>query len=195
MSPFKISKSTTGMLLISMLVLTLWRTTGTAFAFGITAFSPLGAMALFSGNKIKHSTIALLYPILCIYLSDVFLSRWVFQGEWRFWYSGAEWVYGAFFLMALVGKIMPSLRFNNFIGAALVVTFIHWIVTDLGVWLSPYSSYEKTWDGFVLCLMAAIPFEWKFLIGTLGYGFFLLIVLQLFAGKSSVLTPIEQQTK
>lgn len=133
-------------------------------------FSPIGAMALFGGAYFKNWK-AFLFPLLALWLSDILLNKLVYYGEWRFFYDGFFWTYGAFALMVVVGKVLLQNRtVTNFIGASLVVVFIHWIVTDFGVWLTGL-IYPKTWAGWRACLVAAIPFERNLLLGTLVYGF------------------------
>jgi glucose dehydrogenase len=58
---------------------------------------------------------------------------------------------------------------KNILVTAIVITLIHWIVADMGVWLSG-SMYAETVTGFWACLSAAIPFERNFLAATLLYS-------------------------
>ena len=90
--------------------------------------------------------------------------------KWVFFYEGAAWVYGAFILMVLVGQFfLKIISVKNFLLSSLTVVFLHWFITDLGVFLGT-TMYPKTLDGFLICMMAAIPFEQNFLSGTLLYG-------------------------
>ena len=135
----------------------------------LSDFTPVGAMALFGGAYFSSKK-AFLFPLLTLWLSDVFLGRFVFGHEWHLLYHGFYWVYGAFALMVVTGKfVMKNISITNGLVAALVVTLIHWIVTDTGVWLAS-ARYPATLAGFWECLAAAIPFEGNFLSGTLLYG-------------------------
>ncbi len=135
----------------------------------IAAFTPIGAMALFGGAYFSRGK-ALIFPILILWISDVMLNKLVFFGEWMLFYDGWYWTYGAFGLMALVASYsMKNKNIVTFLGSSVLIVFIHWIVTDLGVWLSG-SAYPPTLAGFWACLVAAIPFELKMLAGTVGYG-------------------------
>lgn len=133
-------------------------------------FSAVGAMALFGGAYFKN-TKALAFPLLALLLSDLLIARFAYWGgTWTFLYEGAAWVYGAIALMVITGRLlMKQKRVANFLLSSLVIVFIHWIVTDLGVWAAG-TMYPKTLAGFWACLVAAIPFERNFLIGTLVYG-------------------------
>lgn len=135
-------------------------------------FTPIGAMALF-GGAVFTTIPAFSLPILALYISDVVLNALVFHTDTIWFYPGFYWTYGAFALMVLVGRwLKPTQGVFNFIGGVLMVTFIHWIVTDLGVFLET-AMYPKTVEGWMMCLAAAIPFERVFLAGTFIYGTFL----------------------
>ncbi|GAB5551800.1 MAG: hypothetical protein Sapg2KO_13910 [Saprospiraceae bacterium] len=133
-------------------------------------FSAVGAMALFGGAYFKN-TKALAFPLLALLLSDLLIARFAYWGgTWTFLYEGAAWIYGAIALMVITGRLlMKQKRVANFLLSSLVIVFIHWIVTDFGVWAAG-TMYPKTLAGFWACLVAAIPFERNFLIGTLVYG-------------------------
>ncbi len=153
-------------------------------------FTPVGAMALFGGAYFsKWKSFA--FPVLTLWLSDVVLNRIMFYGEWVLFYDGAIWTYGAFALMALVGRfVMKEKNAQTFIRSSLAIVLIHWIITDIGVWL--YSgTYPQTLAGFWACLVAAIPFEINFLLGTLFYGTVLFCVFEYMKAKVPALQPIK----
>jgi hypothetical protein len=133
-------------------------------------FTPVGAMALFSGAYFNKPSKAFLFPLITLWLSDIVLSRLTFQHEWRLFYHGCYFTYGSFALMVLAGKyLLRNVSVKSVMLSALAITAIHWIVTDFGVWLDG-SMYQKTLSGWWTCLAAAIPFERNFLCGTLLYS-------------------------
>lgn len=132
-------------------------------------FTPVGAMALFGGAYFTRFK-SFIFPLAALWLSDILLSRFVYLGEWVLFYDGFLWVYSAFVLMVIAGRwLQPNKSIGRFAGSSVVIVFIHWIVTDIGVWLSS-PLYPLTPEGFWLCLLAAIPFELNLLAGTLLYG-------------------------
>jgi hypothetical protein len=137
----------------------------------VANFSPLGAMALFGGAYFTRSWKAVGFPLLSLFISDVVLSFTVFSHfRTGLLYGGWYWTYGAFVLVALLGKLfIQKVSAASVLAAALSCVLIHWIVTDLGVWLGS-SFYPQTLSGFLACLVAAIPFEGNFLAGTLFYS-------------------------
>lgn len=134
-------------------------------------FSPVAAMALFgavqSGNYVK----SLLVPVLALLVSDLILYATVYSNySDGFLYGGWYWVYGAFVLMAMAAKlIVKKVTMASVATAVLVTVFIHWVVTDFGVWLGS-TVYPQTVAGFVACLAAAIPFELRLLAATILYS-------------------------
>lgn len=162
-------------LLLFIIAIAAWRVITFSLMPDNTAmsnFTPIGAMALFGGAYFTRVR-AYLFPIITLWLSDIFLNRLVYYGEWILFYDDFYWTYLAFALMVLVGSWMkPNQSVINFAGSSMVIVFIHWIVTDIGVWLSG-TLYPMTLEGFWLCLVAAIPYELSFLAGTVGYGIFM----------------------
>lgn len=134
----------------------------------IANFSGLGAVALFGGAYFKNKFYAFVLPVLVLFLSDLglVLTMGVDYGFYQGWY----YTYIAFILMVLVGNLyINKVNIQNVVGASFIAVFIHWIVSDYGVWLGS-TTYPQTLAGFWLCLVKAIPFELKFLYSTLGYA-------------------------
>lgn len=138
---------------------------------GIANFSPLGAMAIFGGACFNKQWKALAFPLLTLFLSDVILHQTVFKSYGNgFLYGGWYWVYGALALMTLAARfIMKKTSVATFIISTLVSVLIHWTITDIGVWWGS-KTFSQDWYGYLDCLALAIPFELKFLAGTLVYG-------------------------
>jgi len=151
-------------------------------------FSPIGAMALFGGAYFNRNWKAFAFPISILFISDFILHQTVFKAYSNgFLYSGWYWVYGAFMVMTITGRwIMKTIIVNRFLISTLVCVFIHWVVTDLGVWIGS-KTYTQDFSGFMACLINAIPFEWRFLIGTLVYGFILFGLFEWMKRKYPVL--------
>lgn len=134
-------------------------------------FTPVGAMALFGGACFTGNVKPFAFPLLTLLISDVILSATVFA-PYRdgLLYTGWYWTYIAFALMTLTGKWMvKEVNGKSIIGAMLVCVLIHWIVSDIGAWQMG-TMYPKTFAGYLQCLVAAIPYEGRFLAGTALYG-------------------------
>jgi hypothetical protein len=156
----------------------------------IATFTPLGAMALFGGAYFQKTYKAYLFPLLTLWLGDIILNRVAYYNEWVIFYEGFYFTYGAFALMVLTGQYMiRKASAKNIVLAALVATLIHWIGTSPGCFLIADSMYPKTWSGYFASLMAAIPYERNFLIGTLAYSGMMFGLFEWMKMKFRVLRP------
>ena len=158
----------------------------------VANFSPLGAMALFGGTYFNKKWKAFTLPLAMLFLSDLILHQTVFKAYGNgLLYQGWYWVYGAFVLMTIVGRKMKKVTINAFLLSVIICVLIHWIVTDLGVWIGS-KIYAQNISGFVSCLANAIPFEWRFLAGTLIYGIILFGLFEWMKRKYIILRRVTQ---
>lgn len=131
-------------------------------------FSGLGAVAIFSGSYFRNKISAYVLPMLVLLLSDLGLG--IIVGTSNVFYPAWYFTYIAFALMVTVGQLLiKRVTIGNVFIASFAAVFIHWIVSDLGMWLG-FDTYPKTLAGFWECLVAAIPFEKNFLYATLAYA-------------------------
>jgi len=151
-------------------------------------FSSIGAVALFGGAYFKDNLKAFAFPLLSLFLSDLILSATIFSKySSGFLYEGWYWTYIAFALMVLVGRIMlKNVNIINLLASTLVIVLIHWIVSDIGVWYHN-PAYTQDIAGFWTCLVKAIPFEIRFLEGTVIYGALLFGAFEILKAKYPVL--------
>jgi hypothetical protein len=151
-------------------------------------FSPIGAMAIFGGAYFNKKWKAFAFPLLMLFISDFVLHQTVFKAYGNgFLYRGWSWVYGAFVLMTLVGMwLLRKVTINRFLFSVLICVFIHWTITDLGVWIGS-KKYSQDVYGFTACLVNAIPYESRFLAGTLVYGIILFGLFEWMKRKYAVL--------
>lgn len=155
---------------------------------GLANFSPLGAMALFGGAYFDRKWKAFSFPLGMLFLSDLVLHLTVFQNMGPgLLYGGWYWVYGSFALMVVAGRNMLRKRsFTRFLLSVVVCVLIHWIGTDTGVWIGS-RLYTQDIPGYLSCLRNAIPFEWRFISGTMVYGLVLFGSFEWMQGRYRVL--------
>ena len=123
-------------------------------------FTPLIAMGLFGGAYIHSRSLAVLIPIGAMFLSDLFLG---FHGTVYF-------VYGSLLLVTILGMILiKKITIKNCTVAALSSSFLFFLITNLGVWLTS-SYYPKNIQGILSCYTMALPFLGNTLAGTLLYS-------------------------
>ena len=134
----------------------------------LTLFTPLGAMALFSGVYFPGKIRPFVFPLLTLFISDVIVSFYIFP-EMRtgILYSGWFWVYLAFALITLSGKlIVKKVTLKNMILSILMATIIHWIVSDISMCVQANTFTMRL---YMQKLVEAIPYELRFMAGTAFY--------------------------
>ena len=150
-------------------------------------YSPIAAMALFTASNTRGLGRSLLLLMASMLASDFLLYETVYKNYGSsFLYEGCYWVYGALVLMTITGKLIVKNNSLKSVTTAIAVTvFIHWIVTDVGVWIES-TSYPKTAAGFSACLAAAIPFEWRLLTATVIYSSIMFGINSFFSHRFSL---------
>lgn len=133
----------------------------------IANFTPVGAIALFGAAYFNNNWKAFGLPLLLLLISDIVIAG---TSGYGFFYAGWYWTYVAFVMMVLIGKmIVKRITVMSLLVGILATTFVHWIVSDISAMYIP-GLYEPTLAGYWACLVAAIPFELRFLYGTAIYS-------------------------
>jgi len=123
-------------------------------------FTPIGAMALFSGAYLGRRALAFLAPLAALLLSDLVLGLG---------YPGMNFVYAATALTVLIGWTVSTRRsVLRVAAAALASSILFFVVTNFGMWLFS-GFYPVTLGGLAACYVAAIPFFQNSLAGDLFY--------------------------
>ena len=123
-------------------------------------FTPIGAMALFSGAYLGRRSLAFVAPLAAMLLSDAVLG----------FYSGMWVTYLAVALIVVVGAFALQKRSPLRIGvAAIAGSVLFFLVSNFGTWALG-DMYPHTNAGLAACYAAAIPFFQKTLAGDLFYA-------------------------
>ena len=123
-------------------------------------FTPIAALALFSGVFFTNRLLACLVPVGVLLVTDLFLG----------WHSTILFVYGSFAIMVLIGYAMRGhLSVPMVTGAGLSASLLFFLVTNFGVWATG-TMYPKTWEGLAAAYIAGIPFFHYMIAGTLFYS-------------------------
>jgi hypothetical protein len=123
-------------------------------------FTPIGAMALFSGAYLGRRGLAFVAPLAALLLSDLVLG----------FYHGMATVYSSVVLIVLIGLQLSSRRSFWRVGAAaLSSSVLFYVVTNFGMWLFS-GIYPRTLGGLEACYIAAIPFFQNTVAGDLFYS-------------------------
>jgi hypothetical protein len=140
-------------------------------------FTPIGAMGLFGGAYFTKQWKAILFPLLTLFVSDILIQAFVFNGKYGIMYSGWYWIYGIFILITFIGKwLIKKVTVKNVIVAAITASLTHWLLADFTVWagggtdLRTMTPLSRDWAGLQQCYIQGFPFMRNFLAGTLVYS-------------------------
>ena len=123
-------------------------------------FTPVGAMALFSGAVLKDRRLAFLFPPLALFAGDVFIG----------FHKLIPIVYASFLINVAIGLWLRDRRTVARISLATLLGAIQFfLVTNLAVWQF-LGGYPHNPSGLLACYIAAIPLFWNTLAGDAVYA-------------------------
>jgi hypothetical protein len=132
-------------------------------------FTPVGAIALFSGAMVRDRRLAFLFPGLVMFATDAIIG----------FNKLSPVVYASFLISVLIGRFLNQQRNVLRIGGATLLGALQFfIITNFGVWAF-LNSYPRTGAGLLTCYIAGVPLFWNTLAGDAVYatllfgGFFL----------------------
>jgi hypothetical protein len=132
-------------------------------------FTPVGAVALFSGAMVRDRRLAFLLPVLVMLATDLING----------FNKLSPLVYASFLLSVLIGRFLIRKRNLMRIGGATFLGSLQFfVITNFGVWAF-LNSYPRTGAGLAVCYLAGVPLFWNTLAGDVTYatllfgGFFL----------------------
>jgi hypothetical protein len=126
--------------------------------------TPIAAIALFGGTYIKRKELAILLPLIILFISDLFIGTYsllLMTG-----------VYTSFVIISLLGFILrKKINYATVIGSSIISSIIFFILTNFVVWAEGI-WYPLNTQGLITCYIRAIPFFKNELIGTLAFTTF-----------------------
>ncbi len=123
-------------------------------------FTPVGAMALFSGAVLRDRRLAFFFPLLPLFLGDIFIG----------FHKLMFVVYASFLVNVAIGHWLRDRRTIARITLATLLGAIQFfIVTNFAVWAALGGFYPRTVAGLATCYVAGVPFFWNTLAGDAFY--------------------------
>jgi uncharacterized protein DUF6580 len=132
-------------------------------------FTPIGAMALFSGAIFRDRRVAFVFPLVALFAGDLFVGL----------HRLMPVVYASFLLSVFIGTWLGNRRGIFRIGGAVVLGALQFfLITNFAVW-QLFGTYPHTPAGLAACYIAGLPFFGNALAGdalyaTLFFGTFAL---------------------
>ena len=132
-------------------------------------FTPIGAMALFSGAMFRDRRVAFLFPLIALFAGDLFVG----------FHRLIPVVYASFLLSVWIGTGLANRRGILRVGGAVFLGALQFfLVTNFAVW-QLFGTYPHTPTGFAACYVAGLPLFGNAIAGdalyaTLFFGTFAL---------------------
>jgi hypothetical protein len=184
-----------GRLIVFTLILVVLATTCKYFfapELAWSGFSPVIAIALFSGMIIKERNVSFLLPLLALFLSDMFIEILHRQGMFDFagFYPGQWRNYLLLLSATLVGWAFKGRSFKSLFAGAVVAPTVFFLLSNFGVWMGWgfEAPYTKDFNGLMECYAAGLPFYRNALVGTLVFLPMIVFVYNYFTKHSTRLT-------
>jgi hypothetical protein len=125
-------------------------------------FTPVGAMALFSGAVLKDRRLAFAFPLLALFAGDLFVGFYKL--------SVMLIVYASFLVNVAIGLWLRDCRTVSRISLATLLGAIQFfLVTNFAAWQF-LGGYPHNASGLLTCYIAAIPLFWNTLGGDAAYA-------------------------
>ncbi len=122
--------------------------------------APVASMALFAGAYFQNRWLALLTPLLSMFLSDMILG----------FHSSMVYVYGGMALTVLIGfSLRSSVTAGHVLLASLGGSASFFLITNFGAWLGS-AMYPQTAAGLLQSYLAGVPFMYYSVIGDLLFA-------------------------
>ena len=164
-------------ILLLMIVVAAMRIPNAAQITPWANFSPIGAMGLFGGAYFNSKWKAFAFPLLTLFVRDLIINIFIFDGKYGVLYSGWYVIYSIFALIVFYGKWMiQKVAVKNVLLACIVAALSHWLLADFTVWLGGGTDLRtmmplaKNWAGLLQCYAQGVPFMRNFLLSNLVYS-------------------------
>ena len=152
-------------------------------------FTPVIAIALFSGAKFQDKKWSVIIPVVSLFISDVILS---YLNNFDIFHNTILFTYGSILLVILLGRLLNSERLNISKTAVftLLSSLLFFVITNIGVWLFS-NMYTLDLTGLTKCFVLAIPFLQKSIAGdlffaTVLFGVYELVSIKLTSGSKDM---------
>jgi hypothetical protein len=184
---------TNGRLIIFTLLLVALAT-GCKYFFGPdlnwSGFSPVIAIALFSGMIIKQKDMSFILPLLALFISDAILHVLYLNNQFDFagFYSG-QWInYLILLASTLIGWALKGRKYSSLFAGAIAAPTVFFLASNFMVWAGTQITYTKDFNGLMNCYEAGLPFYRNSLIATMLFLPVILFVFNYLTKKKAVLT-------
>jgi len=139
---------------------------------GWSGFSPVIAIALFSGFILKERDRSFFLPLIALFISDVVIHvLYKFElFEYPGFYNGQWRNYLILLSATLIGWLLKGRSHTSLLAGAIIAPTVFFLLSNFGVWLATTeAAYSKDFSGLMSCYAAGLPFYKNALIATLVF--------------------------
>lgn len=133
-----------------------------------SGFSPIIAIALFSGMMIPQKNASFLLPLLSLFISDLVIHLLYQEGLFAYpgFFKGQYKYYLLLLLPTLIGWILKGRKYSAIAIGAVASPTLFYLVSNFNVWITNEVTYTRDFNGLIECYIAALPFYKNALIAT-----------------------------
>jgi hypothetical protein len=147
-------------------------------------FTPIGAMAIFSGAMFRDRRVAFLFPLAALFAGDLFVGL----------HRLIPIVYASFLLSVLIGTCLSNRRsILRIDGAVFLGALQFFLITNFAVW-KVFGTYPHTLAGLAACYIAGLPLFGNTLAGDAVYATLFFSIFALAEHFFPALTPRHSRT-
>lgn len=155
-----------------------------------SGFSPLIAIALFSGFIIKQRNMSFLLPLLALFISDVIIHILYLNKAFDFagFYAGQWKNYLILLACTLIGWVLKGRNYSTLAVGAVAAPALYFLVSNFMVWSRASEVvYARSFNGLMNCYEAGLPFYRNSLIATVLFLPVILLLYNYLTRKKAVL--------
>jgi hypothetical protein len=156
-----------------------------------SGFSPVIAIALFSGFIIKQKDMSFLLPLLALFISDAVIQLLFTQDLFPYaGFYGGQWKNYLILMSAtLIGWLLKGRSHTSLLTGAVAAPTVFFLLSNFSVWMgTTEATYTKDFSGLMTCYAAGLPFYKNALIATLIFLPGILLTYNYLTRKKAALT-------
>ncbi len=135
-----------------------------------SGFSPVIAVALFSGFIVKEKNASFLLPLLALFISDAVIQLLYTQDLFPYagFYSGQWKNYLVLLSCTAVGIALKGRSYSSLLAGGVAAPTLFFLVSNFMAWQANIDSlYARNFGGLMTCYEAGLPFYRNSLVATL----------------------------
>jgi hypothetical protein len=133
-----------------------------------SGFSPVIAIALFSGMIIRRKSFSFLLPLLAVLASDLLIQFLYERNEFPYpgIYDGQWRNYLVLFSATLIGIALKGRSYLSLFTGAIAAPTVFFLLSNFSVWLTQEVVYSRDFSGLMTSYINGLPFYRNALIAT-----------------------------